>query len=169
MAAQKKVMRYMLKEYYGIPAESGGSTTYYYVNTGFTQMDESGGAQVDTEAFIGDKNASTTVTGYENGWEFDSQYIKGDPVSKDIRDIAVYQKTGTDCERELVSIDLTEPDTGENEYKARKFKIAVEAVPPQGEPRSVTHMTGTMHQLGDYIPGTFNVTTMTFTPETASV
>lgn len=162
----KKVMRYMLREYYGIPNEAADTETFYYVNTGFTQMDESGGAQTENEAYIGDRNATTTITGYENGWEFESQYIKGDPVSEDIREIAVYQKTGSDCERTLVSIDLNDPAEGANIYNARKFRIAVETTPPQGEPRSVATMSGTMHQLGDMELGTFNVNTLIFTPST---
>lgn len=159
-----KVMRYMLREYYGIPAEEGSTVAYHYVNRGFTQLDESGGAQVETEAFIGDKNGSTTVTGYENNWAYNTQYISDETVCKDIVDIARYQRTGSDCERDLVSIDMSETPESEGVYKARHFKIAVEAAPPNGEPRSITTSEGTFHQIGDLEEGTFNVATLTFTP-----
>lgn len=160
-----KVMRHMLREYYGIPAEVGGNTAYHYINPGFIQLDEEGGAQTESEAYIGDRNATPSVTGYENSWAFETQYIKGNEVCEDIRDIALYQKTGSECERELISIDMNDPATGEGEYKARCFKITVEAAPPQGEPRSVTTMSGTFHQQGDMKVGTFNVTTNLFTEE----
>lgn len=161
-----KVMRHMLREYYGIPAESGGTTAYHYINRGFTQLNEAGGAQVETEAYIGDKNGSTTVTGYENSWAYNTQYISDEAVCKDIVDIARYQKVGSECERELVSIDMSETPASEGVYTARHFKIAVEAAPANGEPRSVTTSEGTFHQLGDMTKGTFNISTMTFTADT---
>lgn len=162
-----KVMRHMLREFYGIPAEEGGAVAFHYVNRGFTQLDEEGGAQVETEAYIGDVNGSTTVTGYENSWAYNTQYISDEAVCKDIIDIARYQKVGSACERELVSVDTSEPATEEGVYKARHFKIAVEAAPPKGEPKSVTTSEGTFHQIGDLEEGTFNISTMTFTPDKA--
>lgn len=163
--ATTKVMRYMLQEYYGIPGTAGGEVTFHYMNKGFTQLNEDGNAQTESEAYIGDKNATPSVTGYENSWAFETQYIHGDPVCEDIRDIGLYQKTGAEAEREMVSIDLMQAGGTEGTYKARKFKIAVETTPPQGEPRAVTTMSGTIHQLGDMETGTFNPETKTFTPD----
>lgn len=160
-----KVMRYMLREYYGIPAEQGGAVAFHYVNRGFTQLNESGGAQTETEAYIGDRNGTTTVTGYENNWAYNTQYISDEAVCKDIVDIARFQKTGTECERELVSIDMSEEPVSEGVYNARHFKIAVEAAPANGDPRSITTSDGTFHQLGDMTLGTFNISTMTFTAD----
>lgn len=160
-----KVMRYMLQEYYGVPAANGGEVTYHYMNKGFTQLNEDGNVQTETEAYIGDKNATPSITGYENSWAFEAQYIHGDPVCEDIRDIGLHQQTGADVEREMISIDLMQPGTTEGTYKARKFKVAVATTPPQGEPRAVAMMSGTIHQLGDLQVGTFDPATKTFTPE----
>lgn len=160
-----KVMRYMLQEYYGVPT-SGGEVTYHYMNKGFTQLDESGEAEVeDGEAYIGDRNATPSINGYNGSWEFETQYIFGDPVCDDIRDIGVNQLVGSECERDMISIDLMHPVAAhESTYEARKFRIAVETTAPHGEPRSPVVMTGTFHQLGDAVHGTFNVSTKTFTP-----
>lgn len=157
-----KVMRHMLREFYGIPDSSGGTVKFHYVNRGFTQLSENGGAQVETEAYIGDKNGTTTVTGYENNWSYNTQYIKDEAVCKDIVDIARFQKTGSECERELVSIDMSDAVEGSS-YPARHFKISVEASPAKGDPRAITTSEGTFHQLGDMELGTFNVDTLTFT------
>lgn len=158
-----KVMRYMLREFYGIPAESGDTIAYHYVNRGFTQLSENGGAQVETEAYIGDKNGTATVTGYENNWSYNTQYISDEAVCKDIVDIARFQKTGSECERELVSIDMSDEPVSDGVYNARRFKIAVEASPANGDPRAITTSEGTFHQLGDMEQGTFNISTNTFT------
>lgn len=165
MADTTKVMRYMLQEFYGVPGEDG-SVTYHYMNKGFTQLDETGEAEVeDGEAYIGDKNATPSINGYNGSWEFETQYIYGDPVCDDIREIGIRQYTGSECERDMISIDLMHPAASgsEGEYEARRIRIAVETTAPHGEPRSVTIMNGTMHQLGDAEHGTFNVTTKTFT------
>lgn len=162
-----KVMRYMLKEYYGIPGTES-TVTFHYVNPGFVKLNETGGAQTESESYIGDKNATTTVTGYENAWDFETQYISGEPVCEDLYEIGVMQKVGGDCERQLVSIDLMKPagDTADGKtFKARMFKISVEATPPSGEPRKVTKMSGKFHQLGDMTTGVFDIGSLTFTAD----
>lgn len=166
MSETTKVMRYMLQEYYGVPGEDD-EVVFHYMNKGFTQLDETGEAEVeDGEAYIGDRNATPSINGYNGSWEFETQYIYGDPVCDDIRMIGVKQLVGSDCERDMISIDLMHPATGgeEGTYEARKLRIAVETSAPHGEPRAPVVMNGTLHQLGDAIPGTFNVTTKTFTP-----
>lgn len=165
MASLTKVMRFMLQEFYGIPAAEGGEVTFHYMNKGFTQLNEDGNAQTETEAYIGDRNATPSVIGYENSWAFEAQYIHGDPVCEDIRDIGLLQKTGSDAEREMVSVDLMQRGIEDGTYRARKFRIAVETSPPQGEPRGVTTMSGTIHQLGDMEKGTFNLANNTFTAD----
>lgn len=156
-----KVTRNLIREYYGIP--SGNSVTYAYVNVGFVKCNEESNPKIDKTAFVGDANATCTVTGYENGWEYEAQYVKGDPVVDDLAAIGREQKTGADCERTLISVDMTAPVSGQTGvYEARKATIAVEANPPAGDPRSVTKLSGTFHQTGDLVTGVFNVTAKTF-------
>ena len=151
-----KVTRNLIREYYGIP--DGETVTYSYVNAGFVKCNEDNSAKVDKTAFIGDVNATCAVTGYENGWEYEAQYVKGDPVVDDLASIAREQKIGADCERLLVSVDMTAPVEGQpGVYSARKALIAVEAAPPSGDPKSVTTISGTFHQTGDLTLGTFDV------------
>jgi hypothetical protein len=40
--------------------------------------------------------------------------------------------------------------------------VAVECTPPAGDPKSITKMTGTMHQIGDVSLGLFAVATKTW-------
>lgn len=160
-----KVMRHMLREYYGIPNGTDGEYTYYYINTGFTQLDENGNAQTESEAYIGDVNATTDVTGYENSWSYTTQYINNNEVCKDLVDIARFQKTGSDCVRALVSIDMSgDVEGSETSFPARMQTIVVEAAPPKGEPRSITTSEGTFHQNGNQVLGTFDIQSKIFTP-----
>ena len=157
-----KITRNLIREYYGIP--SGDTAEYHYVNAGFVKCSEENNPKVDKTAFVGYVNATCTVTGYENGWTYEAQYVQGDPVVEDLAAIARQQKTGVDCERMLISVDMAVPLQGQADtYAARRFAIAVEATPPAGDPKSVVKLGGTFHQNGDLTPGLFDVTHRTFT------
>lgn len=157
-----KVTRNLIREYYGIPA--GDAVAYHYVNAGFVKCDEESNAKVDKTAFVGDAGAACAVTGYENRWKYEAQYVKGDPVVDDLAAIARGQKIGGDCERWLVSVDMTAPAAGQTGvYDARRAAIAVEATAPAGEPRGIVTLGGAFHQSGDLTKGTFDVSAKTFT------
>ena len=166
--ALEKIVRKLIREYYGITAGATPTTTYHYINTGFTKLTEENNPQVDKTPYIGDSNATSTVTGYENAWAFESEYVKGDTVVDDLASIALNQKTGSDCERKIVSVQFHEPVSGsDNTYKARMANVTVEATPPTGDPKAVTKLTGSIHQNGDLVFGTFNTETNTFTADSA--
>lgn len=154
-----KVTRNLIREYYGIT--SGETTTFHYLNTGFVKITEANSPQIDKTAFVGDVNSSSTVVGYENKWEYESQVLAGDTVSDDLVAIARQQKVGTACERTFVSVDMA-ADAVSGAYPARKCAVTVEATPPAGDPKSITKTTGAFHQNGDIILGTFNPTTLAF-------
>ena len=159
------ILRSSLKEYYGIPSGEG-AVTFHYINTGFTKLEETGGAEVDTTAYIGDRNSTSAVSGYSNSFNFESRYKAGEPVCDDLYEIATKQKIGNECVRELISINLAKVASAGG-YEARKFSIAVQANPPSGEPKKVTTLTGTFHQNGDIVYGTFDPATLAFTPAKA--
>ena len=157
-----KVTRNLIREYYGIPTED--AMLFFYVNAGFVKCNEDNNVKVDKTAFVGDVNATCAITGYENGWEYEAQYVKGDPVVDDLASIAREQKIGNECERVLVSVDMTAPIENETGvFSARKALIAVEASPPTGEPKTVTALNGTFHQNGDLVKGKFDVNLRIFT------
>ncbi|MEA4927996.1 MAG: hypothetical protein VB104_04885 [Candidatus Limiplasma sp.] len=157
-----KITRNLIREYYGIP--QGESAAYHYMNAGFVKCSEKGNPKVDKTAFVGDVNATCSITGYENAWDFETQYLKGDPVVDDLAAIARGQRTGDASERLLVSVDMADPVAGlDNTYTARRAKIAVEVNPPAGDPKSITTLSGTLHQSGDLVGGVFNIASRTFT------
>lgn len=157
-----KVTRNLIREYYGIP--TGEAYTYHYVNAGFVKCDEENNPKVDKTAFVGDVNATCAVTGYENSWKYEAQYLKGDPVVDDLAAVAREQRIGSGCERMLVSVDMTAPVAGQTGvYSARRAAIAVEAAPPAGDPKSIVKLEGAFHQNGDLTLGMFDVTQKTFT------
>lgn len=153
-----KVTRNLLRQYYGI-----GETPTFHLCTPFTKMNEENSPVVDKSAFINDVNSSPTVIGYENGFTFEAQNVAGDEVVDDLVAIARKQLTGTDAERVLVDVDMSKEDSvTSGSYYARKFVVAVECTPPAGDPKSITKITGKLHQVGDMVEGLFAVATKTW-------
>ncbi len=50
-------------------------------------------------------------------------------------------------------------------YRARKFHVCCEAGDISGDPTDIVQTSGTLHQVGDFTPGTFDVTEKTFTAD----
>ena len=62
-------------------------------------------------------------------------------------------------------VELFQPAEGaENTFPARKFKVAVEVSGMTGEGGGIMKVTGNLNGVGDFIDGTFNTATKTFTP-----
>ena len=80
-------------------------------------------------------------------------------------DIGRNQKTGADAEMDYVRVELFQPVEGSaNTFAARKFRVAVEVSSVSGEGGGIMKVTGNLNGVGDFIDGTFNTATKTFTP-----
>lgn len=163
---EEKITRNLIAQYYGITDNS--VTTFYQMGTGFLKLTEENSPQVDNVAYVNNRNDSPVIIGYQNKWAYEAHYIEGNTVCDDLAAIAREQKTGTDCERQVVDVELHNPVTGDGittTYRARKAVVAVEATGPNGDPKSITKLSGNMHQIGDIVMGTFNTTTKAFTAD----
>lgn len=158
--ADQVTLRHMQANYMNL----GTSETpqWEFMGTGFKSLNESPGAQETSKRYINDKSNTTTITGYEFEASYEADMIKSEKVIKEIIDIGRYQKTGADCEREYVMVDLDEAAEGANEYVARKINVAV-LVDSFGDEDGEMTAEGTLKGRGDITPGTFNTSTKTFT------
>lgn len=159
------VIRYQLADYMNVGTDT--TETYALMGAGFLTLDENPSAKIDTTAFINNKSASGTITGYENTFPFDTQLIAEEAPIKKIYDIARNQKTGKDAEVDYVRVEMFDAEET-NEYPARKFRTAVEVSGVTGNGTEIVRVAGNLHQVGDFVDGTFNVTTKKFTPTAAS-
>ncbi len=163
----KKVMRYQIADYLGVKG-SDSEVTYHLMGAGFTSLNESPSPKVDTQPYINDRNASSTITGYENSFSYDTQFIQDEAAVTALIKVAHDQLTGEDAEFEYVRADLYDPAAdAENSFKARRFRVCVEPGDISGEATEVVTASGTLHQIGDFVPGVFNTVTKTFTPDGA--
>lgn len=160
-----KVMRYQIADYLKVNGKEG-TAAYALMGTGFTSLNESPTPKVDTQAYISDKNAPSTTTGYENSFSYDTQFIADEAAVAALMRVGHDQLTGEDTMFTYCRVDLYDPVEGEqNVFNAREFLVSVEPGDVSGEATEVVTTSGVLHQCGDFVKGTFDTTTKMFTPD----
>lgn len=165
----EKVMRKLIADYLNV-AESGSTEEWAFMGKGFKALDESPSPNVEKEAFICDSVASASVDRYEPSFAFDSYLIKDEKAIISLHKVGRNQLTGSEAERDYIRVDVYDPATAGSttEFKARKFKVAVEVSDCSGEGAKAMTVKGNLNQVGDLILGTFNTSTKEFTAEGAA-
>lgn len=134
---------------------------------GFTKLDESPGAKSDSTTYINEVTSSSDIIGYETefSYEFDAVPSQKALYSlwKDGRD----HHTGDDAKHTYVRVELFNPigtPTKEKaEYTARQFIVSNEVSDFTGGGGEKISASGTLHAVGDPVPGKFDTVSMTFT------
>ena len=92
-------------------AKAGSSDIWSRFGKGISSLPISYGAKTSTETYIDEDNATTTVEGYEIGFDTEQVAMKGDPVFDYVDGIRKNLSTGSDCETQVILAniyDLTE-------------------------------------------------------------
>lgn len=132
---------------------------------GVTALDESPAAVIDTTAYISDRSASGTVTGYAATFPFTAERIITDKALNYIYDVGLYQQTGADAQTQMLRVRTDEPMQGETDkFHARLFLIAIEVATFSGAGTEKIVCDGNFHQVGDLTIGTYDRLTKVFTP-----
>ena len=136
---------------------------FLVMSTGFTELDESPGAKTTSRRYINDKSESKSITGYDWSSGFTADHIPTKKVINYIAEIGKLLKTGADAETDYCIVDKDRPGTAPNTYHARFIHVAIELKDiktKDGEQQ----LSGTLNGKGDFVEGTFDITTRTFTP-----
>ncbi len=153
--------RHEFADYLNIQAED--APRFVLMGTGFTTLDENPGAQTSKKKYVNEKASSSSVTGYETVFPFESDLI----VQQDAV-MALYNEgrnhcTGSDAEFQYVRVELWDKVPGkENEFAARLFTVSAEISGISGEDEIA--VSGNLNAVGDPVNGTFNTETRTFIP-----
>ncbi|WP_317853794.1 hypothetical protein [Chakrabartyella piscis] len=155
------VMRYNIADY----LNTGTDTTpaYSLMGVGFNTIDENPAPQKDSTTYVSEKSQTTSILSYQTSFAFDSDLISDEVAVKKLYDIGRNQLTGADAEVDYVRVELFEAGTTTGTFKARKFKVAVEVTSISGEGGAKVKVAGNLNGVGDFVDGTFNTTTNTFT------
>lgn len=142
-----------------------GTEEYVLMGAGFTELNETPAAQTSSKKYINDKSATKKITGYEWSTPYNTDQIRDEKAIDFICNIGEMQLVGADCETDYVIVDLDKKVTGTNEYKARKFRVAIEVAEfPTSEEGEMT-ATGNLLAVGDLVTGVFNTSTKKFTAD----
>lgn len=155
-----KVMRYQIADYLNVG--SSDTEEYALMGVGFNTLDESPSAQTDGKVYISQKAKSNSVQNYEPAFAFDTDLMSDEKPVMALYDIGRNQLTGADAEMDYVRVELFQTAT-ENAYPARKFRVAVQVESIEGEGGSNIKVTGSLLAVGDFVDGTFDTQTKTFT------
>ena len=159
-----QVLRYMIADYLNCGTSS--TPDWELMGTGFLKLDE----QLNPEtketliSTISQKQPTRWVT---KMYFPDAEYIDSEDAINKIYGIARNRKVGTDAEVEYIRTDnIIDAATGlpkTTPVAARKFKCSVEVTEISGDPGGELKMTGNLNGIGDFVEGTFNLTTKAFT------
>lgn len=138
------------------------SETYNLIGEGFTQLSESKNPQEYSRKYVSDKTTRTDLTGFAPQYDYTMDFIDGDPVVAEIADITDNEIIGTDARRNIVAVNLwSDPSGVACAAKMRPYAI----IPNQkADGTDALVYSGSMKAAGDFIDGTFNTLTNTFTP-----
>ena len=162
-AKRDVVKRHQFADYLNIATED--TPEFVLMGTGFKTLDEEPGAKTESKKYVNEKASSSSVVGYETVFPFDSDLIKEEPAVIALYNVGRNHYTGSDAEFEYVRVELWEPaENKPNEFAARKFIVSTEVSEISGE--NDISLSGNLNAVGDFIPGTFNTKTRTFTPAT---
>lgn len=158
------VQRYMISDYIGITSES--TTTYHLMGAGFNTLDENPNAQNKETIYISDKSTTNYIQSYKPVFPFDTDLVKSETAVMALYDVGRNQKTGSEAEFDYVRVELFKPVSDvEKTYEARKFRVSCEVSSVAGGGGETIKVTGNLNGVGDFIEGTFNISTKTFTPK----
>ena len=128
-----------------------------------TEMTESSNPAETEKQYIHQKSSITKVTGYANEFPITMDMVQGDVVAEDFYQLFYTRATGSELERDHYIVNLWESE-GENTYKARKIRQTVSITEATGGAGEQKQITGSLRG-GDFVYGTFNVSTKTFTAD----
>lgn len=139
---------------------------YHLIGEGFTDLSESKGAKEYSRKYVNYKTEVSDVIGYAPSYSYTCDVISGDTVVDEIVSITDYEKIGTDAHREVITVNGWKPGTTSGTFEAfqRKFAVIPDA---KGSGTEALIYSGTLKARGDMVPGSFNVETSTFTPDTS--
>lgn len=156
----KDIMAYDQAHYFGI-------NNKIVLGGVITDMTESSNPKEAQKQYMHEKSERTKVTGFANEFPITMDMVKGDEVFEYMYELFYRRKVTPDLNIDHYIVDLWKPVTGSADtFEARKITQTCEITECNGAPGEQKQITGSL-KGGDFVYGTFDVKTKTFTEETA--
>ena len=128
-----------------------------------TEMTEHANPNENEKQYIHQKTKTSKITGYSNEFPITMDMVKGDAVFEYMYNLFYERMTGENLNIPHYIVDLWKPVSGQtNTYYARKIVQSCNISECNGAAGEQKQITGSL-KGGDFVYGTFNVSTKTFT------
>lgn len=143
----------------------GEEAQYELLGFGVTQLDDSPSAQTTSKRYVNQKSATQSIGSYEWTAPLEFDLIRSEKAIEYIADIGENEKTGAAAETYYVKVFMEKPaePSQANTFKAKRRRVAVE-VSEFADNDGEIQGSGNLLAVSDWVDGTFNTQTKTFTP-----
>lgn len=156
------VIRYQIADYLNVG--TGDTEEWALMGVGFNTLDENPNAQTEGKTYINQKTQTSQIKSYNAQFPFDSDLIKDEVAVMALYKVGRDHLVGGEAEKDYIRVDLFEGAGESGAYPARKFRVAVEVTSFSGAGGEIVKAAGNLNAVGDFVEGTFNTATKTFTP-----
>jgi len=160
------VIRNFIADYLNVAKRGALKPDWALMGPGFTNLDENPNAQAETRAYISDRSTSSIIRGYEAQFPYSTDIMVDQRAVMAIYSVGRNQKQATGAEKDYVRTEVFLPTGIEDVHPARMFRVAIEVSDTSGEGTQIVESSGNLNQVGNFIPGVFNITTLEFTEGT---
>ncbi len=161
-------MREQLRHYINI-AMDDKTPQYELLGDGISSLVENMNPEEETKHYIHMSKASNKVKAYQRTYEVDKEDCIDDEVQQWIDTLVDDLPVGSSANTSFVRFRLKDAVSGsEGVYKAIKVPCTVSVASSGGDGGDYVHNVINVKQQGEDVKGTFNVTTKTFTADTAN-
>ena len=135
------------------------------MGVGFTTLDETFGAESESEKYVSEASSSSSVVSYTSVFPFEARLIKDQDAVNALYHVGRNHLTGSNAEFEYCRVELWDQKMSAsapvaNTFAARKFLVSAELSGVSGEKKQ--SMSGNLNAVGDPVDGYFNTETQTF-------
>lgn len=142
----------------------GAQAQYELLGDGIESLTEEMNPEEETKHYINMSKASNKVKSYQRSFEVDKEDCVDDEVQKWIDGLVDKLPIGTAAKTSFVRFRLKDAVSGsEGSYKAIKVPCTVSVSSSGGDGGDYVHNVISVKQCGEDVPGTFDVSTKTFT------
>ena len=138
---------------------------YELLGDGIESLTEEMNPEEETKHYINMSKASNSIKSYQRSFEVDKEDCVEDNVQTWIDGLVDKLPTGASAKTSFVRMRLRDAVSGSaGTYKAIKVPCTVSVSSSGGDGGDYVHNVISVKQCGEDIPGTFNISTKTFTP-----
>lgn len=143
-------------------SKDAATQNFELMGEGFTELAEEKNPKEYSRQYVHEKTERTDVVGYATSISYSIDAYSNNNVIARISEVHDKELIGTDAQVDIVNVNTFEGTQGA--YKAYKRRYAI--IPSsKGSGVEALVYAGTFKAVGDIVPGTFDIETKKFTPE----